>query len=102
MNIIDPLVSGIAFSVGICLGAVLCRLATKQGRAALGDEIREYHERVENRLHESLRVHKEIAHSLGALVIVFTSIKEDGDAGWCGESPLDKPQDQDAQGSDQG
>jgi hypothetical protein len=33
---------------------------------------------------------------------VFTSIKEDGDAGWCGESPLDKPQDQDAQGSDQG
>jgi uncharacterized membrane-anchored protein YhcB (DUF1043 family) len=77
MNIIDPFVSGIAFAVGVTVGALLCRLATKQGRQAVSDEIADYHNRVEERLQKSLLVHTEMARGISRIATAVASMHED-------------------------
>lgn len=49
-SVLNAFAAGITFSLGVCVGAYLARLATKQGQAEVQKDLREHAARVEDRL----------------------------------------------------
>ena len=50
ISILNSFASGITFSIGVCVGAWLARLAAKQGQALVQTDLREHAACVEDRL----------------------------------------------------
>jgi len=59
---------GISFSVGVMIGATLCRIATKEGRKDMMASVEAHNKMVEERLSKSIFQHTRIADSLSHLV----------------------------------
>lgn len=68
IDILNTFLSGITFALGVALGAVLCRMATKDGRKETAEEVREINNKIHDRLNSSLLCHERMALSLEALV----------------------------------
>ncbi|VGO14752.1 hypothetical protein PDESU_03321 [Pontiella desulfatans] len=49
-NVLNAFAAGIMFSVGVCVGAFLCHLASKKGRDEMKEQMLEYNKQVESRL----------------------------------------------------
>lgn len=61
IDILHSFFAGITFAVGVTVGALLCRIATKEGRKEMANEVRESHARIEERLLGSLKCHERMA-----------------------------------------
>lgn len=61
IELLHNFLAGITFAAGVTVGAVLCRIATKQGSKELTDDVKASHARIEERLIDSLRCHERIA-----------------------------------------
>ena len=61
LEILHNFFAGITFAAGVTVGAVLCRIATKEGRKELTDDVRVSHARIEERLLGSLKCHERMA-----------------------------------------
>ena len=81
IDILHSFFAGITFAVGVTVGALLCRIATKEGRKELTDDVKASHARIEERLLGSLLCHERIATSLELL----TKRESDGENAY---SPL--------------
>jgi uncharacterized membrane-anchored protein YhcB (DUF1043 family) len=49
-NILNAFAAGIMFSVGVCIGALLCHIASRKGRHEMSQQMLEYNKSVEDRL----------------------------------------------------
>ena len=61
VEILHNFFAGITFAAGVTVGAVLCRIATKEGRKELTDDVKASHTRIEERLLGSLKCHERMA-----------------------------------------
>lgn len=61
LEILHNFFAGITFAAGITVGAILCRIATKEGRKELPDEVKSRHAVIEERLSGSLKCHERMA-----------------------------------------
>ena len=64
MELLHNFFAGITFAAGVTVGAVLCRIATKEGRKELTDDVRASHARIEERLLGSLKCHERMAAAM--------------------------------------
>lgn len=56
--------AGMTFAAGVTVGAVLCRIATKEGRKEVADDVKASHARIEERLLGSLKCHERMAAAM--------------------------------------
>jgi len=68
IELIHTFFAGITFSVGVLAGAILCQMASKQGRKDAVEEARKTNEKIHERLNESLFCHQRMADSLEIFV----------------------------------
>ena len=61
IEILHNFFAGITFAAGVTVGAVLCRIATKEGRKEMVDDVKASHARIEERLLGSLKCHERMA-----------------------------------------
>lgn len=64
IDILHSFSVGIAFAVGVSIGAILCQLASRTQRKQFADDWRETQDRIEARLTGSLLCHERIAAAL--------------------------------------
>jgi uncharacterized membrane-anchored protein YhcB (DUF1043 family) len=50
IDILHSFGAGIAFAVGVTVGAILCRIATREGRKEITDDWKQHQAKVEDRL----------------------------------------------------
>lgn len=50
IDILHSFGAGIAFAVGVTVGAILCRIATREGRKEITDDWKQHQTKVEERL----------------------------------------------------
>ena len=67
IEILHNFFAGITFALGVTVGAVLCRIASKEGRTEMVDTVKSSHERIEERLRMSLKCHERIAGAMEAI-----------------------------------
>jgi len=61
IEILNSLFAGITFSVGVVIGALLCRMATEKGRKEAMEESRDINRKIHDRLDRSLECHERLA-----------------------------------------
>lgn len=64
IDLLHAFAVGIAFSVGVVTGAILCQLATRKGREEAKVEYIKHYQAVEDRLMASLGCHQRMASSI--------------------------------------
>lgn len=68
IEIIHTFFAGITFSVGVVIGALLCRMATEKGRKEIREETREINEKIHARLNASLACHERMADAMETMI----------------------------------
>ena len=64
IEILHNFFAGITFAAGVTFGAVLCRIATNEGRRGMLDDVKTSHRQIEERLLGSLKCHERMAIAL--------------------------------------
>ncbi len=64
IDLLHSFAVGIAFSVGVCTGALLCTIATRAGRKEAQQSFKDSQDKIERRLAGSLKCHTRMADAM--------------------------------------
>ena len=83
IDLLHAFAIGIAFSVGVCAGAVLCQLATRESRKSMSEDWKKSQATVEKRLTDSLNCHLRMAEVMEAWAAKegMTKLKQNASSG---------------------